>query len=335
MVTVNELSVGTTARDHATWNLWKNATDYSLVASGTLERALCYDDSDFNEGLTFAVGDAITDATHYRELTAAIGEEYDPITDTGVKNIRNSNSTVNVQEPFVLLSYWGAFGSQTIGGMINLQNTTASGIVVESVYSRSINAGASAFVRGHLTYNNVALRNCIYDCAGGSQAYGFFQPGADLYNCVAYNAQRCFYGDVGEIKNCIGILKAGGWEPAFIISSATASGNNCSSDTSAPGTGSISGIAASSIFTNAAVHDFTPVSGSVIDGTGADLSAIFTTSFSNITRETSVWDMGAYSFDRSTPPTPSGTTTSPITMSMNRFIRMAASRVNGNIISIT
>lgn len=299
----NVYSIGATARDYSTISGWEAATDYGLVAATTIERGEMYDDADLSTSNVVIAG-ATVSAAYHRVLTAASGEEYDPITDTGVW-ITGSNATaiLNPQEQHTKFSFFGIENLST-GDVISRQSSNSFGEIHgcygESQVGVSTNEIFGAYSNSHVT-SNIAVGG---DGSGGCRkGFNVLSSNSAVLNNCAYNMNNGSGDGVGIAQSnyrtqnniCMGCI-----EEDFDINNKTGQDHNCSSDTTATGTGSITSQTDTDIWNAPAAGDGDfrlKASSNAIDA-GTDVSAYGTQE--SFVRgvdhgdDSGSWNMGAY-----------------------------------------
>jgi hypothetical protein len=292
-------TIGTAARQHATIASWEIATDNDLVTSTTIERGEMYDDADFTEAANFA--GATVNASYYRDLTAAAGEEYNPSADTGVWDVASSTWLITIAENYFRLS---KIGVQNDNGGNSIVFYWTSGSDYSTGFSlfgqRGTGTGAPFQVTN--TADNVSLYNCIANGDNNGTTWtGFAADNVaktnNIYNCICYEINNTgsvgiYWRGNGDCQNNISVGTNGN---DFDISVGGTESNNIASDLTAAGAGSLDSQVIADLFTDAPNHDFTLKAGSNAINAGADLSLVFTTDFVENYRFLP-WDMGAYAY---------------------------------------
>lgn len=244
-------SVGTADRSFATITAWEAATDIPIEATGEGNPVgQCYADSDFVE-LGFFFG-ATTDADNFRTLEAAPGQEYDPITNTGVV-VRNTAKVIHIAEDYFQLSRMGFFhaGPSTNSCVILASdNSIIFGCYVELA---DVNILSGIEFLGFTTIARAV--SCVVNGIGNR---GFFNkdnsPNVEINNCVVNGTFDNGTRGVDIPTNC------------SVAVSGTAYVGSDSLVTSFSGT-------ATDLWHDPDNNNFFPKAGGVLDGTGTDLSA--------------------------------------------------------------
>lgn len=284
MVLINEQSIGTVGRDHASLQAWADATDNDLreSATNTIEKGLIYADGDL---ANVFIGGAVTDAEHYRILEVAPGEEYDPATDTGATSTASTNTqNFRTNEPFARVI--GPILAENTGA-INFPRqiwATNPDCTFEKIYARNLTTTLNAYAFDNGTSDRTIFRSChALGVAGGvgdiGPRWGFnVASGATdvvIENCSAEhltaNAGIGFQilDDSTTLRNCVAI----DCDTDFSVGSADI--QYCaSSDATATGTGSITNVVGTEIWRDSANEDYRLIArerGGVLDGTGVVL----------------------------------------------------------------
>jgi hypothetical protein len=309
-------SIGTSGRDYSTITLWEADLDNGAVyASGDIAIGECYNDSAFDESFTINGGGTVGLANVI--LRAAAGNEHDGTAGSGARVVcsasRGFRSTT--ADVVCLEIDFNGHGDSENGAFINSGRT----------YSRLLLHGQ----RHNSALNNFGLAggrkvlNCIvYDISTsatfGTRAAGIewddnaFSSNAATYNCTVYNVTAPHASATGfgirmanqqatnnnRVANCIAV----GCEVDFQFSN-VAHDHLISSDSTAGGTGSSTGVSASSLFvsTVSGSEDLHLKSGASAINAGADLGTTPTGVNIDINgrdrdAEGDVWDIGAHEY---------------------------------------
>lgn len=163
--------------------------------------------------------------------------------------------------------------------------------VIDSCIIKGTNKDAANTIGVYLSSNNqIVLNTIIYNLRSGvwsqwggsnikihnTTVFGCGATGVNIYQST-------------EVVNTISV----GNTVASFHNQGTSGGHNISSDGTAPGANSLINQAATDIFVDPANGDFRLKAGSPAIGSGADLSAFFTTDITGATR-TVPWDIGAF-----------------------------------------
>lgn len=161
-------------RDYSTLQAWNDAAPANLVTSDEIWQGQLYNDSEFVSSSTLLIASgSVTDATHYKELTVAIGQSFQD--NAGV---RTNPLTYNISNGVGIRSTNG-FGNEPI--QINEQYFRLSRVQLKSTGSPiGINVGGGG------SGDNLLLKDII---AYGSNAFGE-DPGLSASignNCTLVN----------------------------------------------------------------------------------------------------------------------------------------------------
>lgn len=302
MPTVNTSTVGATGRDFSTWSSWEAATDNNLVGSDTQEIGEGYDDAVFASDSNLTFSGATADATRNRIARSAVGQEYDPITDTGC--LIQPNTTFNVVTEAFFTAERIGLRRQTFANSIWATLNTSSTVTLDGMTFVYDNASDALGNNGVIaTLAGARIRNCLYfnDDTG---RFGFFcnsfAAGAVYQNCVGVGARLDIYemsNHANTLTNCYG-GDAGG-QDFDTIGNATVT-FCCSSDDTADdngGAGNSINQAVATVFENAA-PDFTPAVGEDLDDGGTDLSGTFANDLANNPHGSNgTWEKGVYDLE--------------------------------------
>lgn len=261
--------------DYTTLDAWEVDTDIDLVTATAGERLFCRTDgSPYTDSET--LNGATTSSSYFRVVCAAAGSEPKGLPGSGPKFISTTGTVLASNEAHAAfydvvcqVDADSASNLQTV--RLNSDNNKAVGVIVDS----SINIG-SGFARGFILnagsgatiyFINCLAINCGNDnfrTAGGGTGY--------MYNCTSVDAGLDGFtrgGGTQILKNC---LATGSASDDFAGVWDSASTDNGSSDTSAPG--SNPEISLSVSYVNAGADDYHLASGdTAAKDKGADLSA--------------------------------------------------------------
>ena len=250
--TVITRTVGT-GKTHATITLWEDTTDYDLVAANVIEVGEVYADSVFNEAVVLA--GATTDPGHFRVLMAAPGHAYDPITGTGVR------VTAGAAQAFVGADDYGVVEGAYFESSHTSAVMTPTGVLhyLHRCTFKSTIAGNSASLVGGTAEFSTFCVGIGIDATNGARRGWSNSANSARYRCVCYKVSNATSGapvgiNTGQIIGCVS-TDCGGADYAGTPQYSS------SSDATATGTGSITGITAAAAFRNAAANDFRPPTG--------------------------------------------------------------------------
>lgn len=319
-------TVGTTARDYATWTLWEAAHGGAAGGAGNVAIGEGYDDSAFDEGIV--INDATPDSAIMRPAT---GEGHDGTEGTGVRIVNTVitggtelfTATVGISVEDI---EWDGNGNKCKGVKLD---SGATAINAKRLIVHDIGNGDHSASAVHGMQIDAALGD-IMDCivydvdninAATRDAYGIWinvsgSRVASLWNCTVHdvvndNGSGAAYGieidDEGNktVKNCITTDTGGstsGTKQDYNLAtpSNAVMDHNLASDTSASGTGSLdSKTSANQYVSNSAPYDLHIKAGADAIDAGVDL--VTTPTGVNIDingrdrdSEGDIWDMGAH-----------------------------------------
>lgn len=320
-------SIGTNGRDYSTIMAWEADIDNAAIyASGDSAVGECYDDSVFADAVNINGGTSVGLASV--RLTAASESKHDGTANTGVLvfrpispcfvQIRRSNCTVEwltlrgistagldgVALGLVLSDSSGTSVANCLVYDFQQANTGGTPICGSSVFH---NTGVPLVVSNCIAWNNSAKFTGRTTSAFGSRRSAVSYK-VTVLNCTAHRSMQGYASNLvygfrgnftGTIKNC---LSTEG-ETADFNGSYTSPQNNCSSDATAPGTGSLINKSASSQYVSTVVgsEDLHLKRGADAINAGADLGTTPTGVNIDINgrdrdAKNDVWDIGAHEF---------------------------------------
>jgi hypothetical protein len=297
-------------RAYRSLQAWESDREGNLAAEKRREVGVAYNDGVFAAGLVFE--GSITDAEHYLHLTVAEGQRHDGVGSIGAAlEPEGGGDGVEVRDDYTRVDWleirqWKGAGSagvrvradhvllsnlivhdgegEAADAIVFIGGAKGSGIeegtVSNSILYRAPGAGVRA-AGGEATPIRIRVANLsVYGCGfGASGARGgiVLGPAASVSatNVVAAgNRPSDFHGD-GE-----------GWKD---------SSHNVSSDASAPGASSLTGVAAEELFHSptAAVDNYHLKAGSPARNSGARLTLAGAPDVDGETRSATDWDRGA------------------------------------------
>ena len=312
-------SIGTTARDYATITLWEAAFGGAAGGGGDTAKGECYDDSAFDEAITFnesTPDDAI--------LSVASGERHDGTEGTGARLVMTATQVITVSPTIDVLIEWLEVDHNGNAGTILGTTNTAALLECANLIVHGI-SGTTAAGNGAIGVNDsreLSVRNCfVYDYVESGDfrtAHGILGANfrlQEVFNCSVHDIQNDnatsgnAYGitttDSGDdqVRNCIatdtGGSSGGTFQDYFDTGPGSATySHNLASDTSASGTGSLdSKTSANQFVSNSAPYDLHIKAGADAIDVGTDLGAVdaaIDINGRNRDTEGDVWDMGAH-----------------------------------------
>jgi hypothetical protein len=310
-------TIGTAGRDYSTITSWEaDLDDFSTVYSnGDDAVGECYADSDFSEQPIINGGGTSMTGLNSITLTVATSDRHDGTAGTGVRMVSNSQISVfsdkNVNISWIEMNQSGTtYGSsfsmvyvhnnsyyQKISNMLLHDATSAS-----SIYPISVKYG-------HPTLANNIVYNVTH--TGPYRGYGIHTSTyreSHAYNNTVYNIQGThpssaynFGIDITNnynIKNNISVAVGSAiYSGCFAQAATSNTSNNMSSDTTAPGSNSLTEVTTANQFVSivAGSEDLHLASGSEAVGAGVNLGSsdpVVQYDIDGAYRGT-VWDMGA------------------------------------------
>jgi hypothetical protein len=289
----------TIARAYTTLLDWETARDGDLVLEQRREIGMIYNDGPFTAGASIA--GSTTDCHCYMHLTVAEGQRHDGTAAVGaVLDGMNTDQGIRVSDDYTVVEWLSFRRNRGVDG--------AAGVVV------------------HLARNVLLSRLLIYDFYDAvnlvSGIRGQDNAGYTVRNTIIYDGGRAgirnnHAGAVGVVENCTifkmdpagtgaGILVSAGTltatntismgnSPTRDFSGPMTQSYNLSSDATAAGTGSLTGLLASNQFVSvtAGTEDLHLRAGANALDAGVDLSGTFWDDIDGQSRLTLTWDMGA------------------------------------------
>ena len=371
MVTVISRTIGGLGGEYySTIASWESDAPANLVTSDQLWEGKITDTR--NENVQTIAG-SISDATRYKHLTADAGAEFDPAgsggSGTGARIQSSGNATLlTMGEHYARLSKLGLINTYTGTSFKTCLKFGSAATCISLKIDSCVFVGPGGSNSSNLgMYFNgqrgFQVTNCIFvgdattssGLAGGIYGYGTTTP-FKIYNCVAYNFNRIAfttssasysngYGfritnavSGSELKNCISTNNNA---QDFNLHANVTKDYNCSEDSTAAGSNSITGQVATDLFTDPANNDFSLKAGSNAIDDGVDLSATFTTDFSGATHGSSgTWEMGAYDFAAGGSPTTLSPTVLEATITftaanVNQIIKVSVLAESSSIQSVS
>jgi hypothetical protein len=345
MADPNITSIGSSGRTYSSVSGWESATQ-SGPGSSQREFGEIYDDSDLDTRNTSWNG-AASSSSYYRQLRAASGHEFDPAdyygSDTGYNAMlyceRYGPEMLGIDEDYAVFGphigcEWRAVGTLNTPNGCHLVSGIDTYVTIDSVHFDGTNfansgSGTCRLINMYYRCGYSSVRNCIVNGGDASKVIGIgwgSDNQMDYTECINNTVVNCSDSGVGY-----GILYDGtGGQQGTVCANNICIDNdtdfdfgpgfsqndyNCSSDSTATGSNSLTGETASNNFEDLANYDYHLASGSNCIDAGYDHSAIFTNDFEGTTRS-GTWDMGAY--DESAAPVSFIKTKVPVNVHLRR-----------------
>ncbi|HEX7787577.1 MAG TPA: hypothetical protein VF653_15265 [Methylomirabilota bacterium] len=317
-----------TGQDYATIELWEDDTDIDVVGDQVIYEGRCINEAftgDTGTSPRITIAGATVNATYHRRLTAQAGAEFNPNTGQGARVVNTVGTggiiLLSIEEDFFEMSHLG-FIDQPNAGLTNgrtcVRVSGCNNAWLDACYSE-IKTGLNGIGFECLAGPGVSANrftNCIVrgqSIDGGASAglrWGF-RCTADLttlYNCAAYRCGTDLVGGTNQrgilnsasnaiTRNCISLETHSNQTGELDFETGGgATSHNISSDSSASGTGSITGGVAADIWIDPDDSDFRIQAASDARDAGVDLSAIFQFDFANNEHNAnnSGWEIGPY-----------------------------------------
>ena len=316
-VTVQEIAVSSLSnqiysisRAYNTLPSWEDDRDGDLVGENRREVGVAYADGTFTQFV--AIDDSTTDSTHYMTLTVAEGQRHNGTAGTGVIfDGGNTSAGFRASDDYTRFEWFelirtGGSDGRAAANVENATNVTFDHLLIHDY----ITGDASYGIKGSAN-SSFTARNCIiYDGQSTGIRLNQATAAAIVENCTVYGITgRGIDEDAGTltVRNSISM---GNTSDDFRGGTQS---YNLSEDTSATGTGSITGKDPDLQFVNntagdEANWDFHLIAGSDAIDAGTDLSGSFTGDIDGDTRPISTqWEIGA---DETNAPAGAGDTIS-------------------------
>jgi hypothetical protein len=260
-------TIGAVGRNYATIAAWEADTDDNLQVADELRVGECYDDSVFGEAVSLS--GATTDAGRFRVLQAATGEDFDPISGSGVRIATTAAAVVlAADEAFTVWRHLGA-ESLTTGSSQSCFLASGTGpILAEKCVALAFFATVRVGTGGFQYTAGGVLRRCIAVGPNDSGAsvgnpYGFVASSLtqNIVNCAVFGASFSPGGGFARVSsstmsiwNSVAASNPSGSD----YSSISFQSHNASSDATAAGAESLTNQPASRLFRDVLNHDFRP-----------------------------------------------------------------------------
>jgi hypothetical protein len=304
-----------------TLQAWEDARQGDLVAENRLEVGVAYNDGPFftaaqpsgTPGLEIA--GATTDAAHYMKLTVAEGQRHNGTAGTGARLVLKAAyaNAVDIKSRYTVLEWLEIDGNSAAfsddggsGVTLGLDSMLGGGFTLDHLLIH--NVWRSGIVGSNLRFSYTVTNNILYNIGRTGIAFSY-SVNAVIANNTLYNIDSDattagpFHGigatdfsGASVIQNNI-VTRCGG--PCFTTANSANSvslGFNISSDATATGANSQTGVAAATLFESLASGSenlHLKSTASAINA-GTDLSGIFKTDIDNQMRPIgSAWDIGA------------------------------------------
>lgn len=280
-MTIEESTIGTGARDYANFQLWETAKDENLVKATKIARALAYDDSVIDSYCV--ISNWSTSSDYYIEITAAPGEEHYGIIGTGVRikytGALGANS-FQVREDHVKIRkmtfYTGSASLDHYAVSVDTDIDSDSRVVLSELIIDGEGATNGRGLRVNDADATVDILNCLIFDVSASVRSGLFVEASSIvrvYQCTFSGNDYGIKVDAGNsgdviVKNCAAFDNVtADFDGTFDSDSC----NNASSDTTAPGSNSLTGLDSTDCFVSSI--DFNLLSDtSPLFGAGFDIS---------------------------------------------------------------
>lgn len=165
-------------RDYSTLQAWNDAAPANLVTADEVWQGQCYNDSEFVSTLVqLTVGGSTTDATHYKELTAASGQSfqdqvgvrtnaltYNTANGVGIRSTNGyGNGSIDIEEDYFRCSRVQCKGdagdTRTIGGSTFKTGWIFKDLIIHGAQFGQTAPGGGKGLGASATVINVAFLN--------------------------------------------------------------------------------------------------------------------------------------------------------------------------------
>lgn len=189
MPTTVTKTIGTSGRDYSTLQAWEDAAPANLVTSDQIWRGECYNDAAFTAGVVISGG--TTDATRYKELTAAAGQSFADHANRLTNALAyNQSYGVGVSASFSYGRPLLVSDHNTRISRIQFRNQATSGQALQvdgtpTAFSQCIfDSGGSSCAL--LNGSNTIVDNCVFILRKNGQTYviNLFGSGNLVSNCT-------------------------------------------------------------------------------------------------------------------------------------------------------
>lgn len=190
MPTTVTKSIGTAGgRDYSTIQAWEDAAPADLVTADQIWRGECYNDSTFTG--TIVISGGTTDATRYKELTAASGQSFADHANKLTNALAyNQSNGVGVSASYSYGRPLLVSDNNTRVSRLQFRNQATSGQALQvdgvpTFFSQCIfDSGGSACAL--LNGSNVTVENCLFVLRknGATQIINLFGAGNLISNCT-------------------------------------------------------------------------------------------------------------------------------------------------------
>ena len=301
--TVVEETIGT-GGDYATIALWLAATEKNFVDENKVYRGLLLDEEHALASVTQTVQRGISDSTRYRELTAAPGAEFDPKNASKGARISSTATSgiVRVHEHFFRMNRIGISadsatpGADHHGIIVNANDVWIDAVSIVGLAGTPLTDKAAIYLRN-------GSRSWVTNCVVRSGNTDGFNVGILVESADA----RIWNNVVHKIKVTAGATGYKSAETSALFennvsfntdvdfdTAANTQSHNASSDSTADGAGSITGITGGVEFVDVSSFDYRLTTSSQLINAGRNLSDQgFSTDAVGSTRG-GVWEMGVF-----------------------------------------
>jgi hypothetical protein len=289
----------TIARAYTTLAAWETARDGNLVLEDRREIGMIYNDAPFTAGASIA--GSTTDCHCYMHLTVAEGQRHDGTAAVGaVLDGVNTDQGIRVSDDYTIVEWLSFRRNRGVDG--------AAGVVVH--------LATKVLLSKLLIYDFYDAVNLVSGIRG-QDAAGYTVRNTIIYDGGRAGIRNNHAAAVGVVENCTifkmdpagsgaGVLASAGTmtvtntismgnSPTRDFSGPMTQSYNLSSDATAAGTGSLTGLLASSQFVSVApgTENLHLKAGANALNAGANLSGIFWDDIDGQSRLNFSWDMGA------------------------------------------
>lgn len=307
--TVKKINCAT--EDYNTLELWEADTDNDLVTATTIQQADVYDDDgDLTTELT--ISGATVNSSYYRIVSSPSGERHNG-TDTGATLINpglaGDSAVIYINEQYAIVEYMNITnfkdatnsytredGIKNVSSNVTIRNniihdSATSGLNMQHRGIQPVEAYGSR--TGVKVYNNIIYKMYGIEASRGIYIINYDDGNVLIYGNTVYgNTSATGYGIECYYSTCKNNISVGN-DTDFVFGSST-SDYNISTDTTATGDNSTTGVAAADLFSSVTggSENLHLKAGAVAIDDGVDLGSPYNYGIDGNER-TGSWDIGA------------------------------------------
>lgn len=265
--------------DYSLISTWESTEQRDLVALDETETLECYKgttvsgnwqaDGSLSENVIISGWN--TGVSNFITIKAAAGSEHGGAIGAGFALKKNTTADIMyIDADYTVIAGIEIVSTSTSSSALNGANANADNVTFDSVIAKSGRGTYSGAIQ--LAGANSYAYNCLV--YGYRRGIRFQANNTTAYNCTSVDAfQYGFHyisGNSVTVKNCVAINSG----TSDFYGSFSVVGNNASGDSSATGTGSVTGVTTSD-FTDYGSGDYRPTSSGKLANAAVDLSTDF------------------------------------------------------------